>query len=251
MRSRRLTGGAVVSELIAGASANANNFLIRVATKPADKILHLTTTAASPNGKGSTSVRSVVRVQTRRCATSYAVESRRIVGLTPEGSSLPPPPPPPPPPPAPASGPVVTTGPCNEIASSWTDDFGVNDWTAEYWNLPSFSEDAPPGDPFAGYAGRDQDALEGRRLLRYELPRGPVWSTPTITAARFTTTIDGRDGLFGDIASRVRRRHAGPDRRRHGDQQLDQALPLDHHGELAGAVVGNTHHRGRVLRWAG
>jgi hypothetical protein len=79
-----LTGGAVVSELTAGASANANNFLIRVNTKPANKVLNLTTTANSPNGRGTTSVRSVITVQRDQGATSYAVESRRIVGLTPE-----------------------------------------------------------------------------------------------------------------------------------------------------------------------
>ena len=47
-------------------------------------------------------------------------------------------------------GPTPTSGPCNENVSSWTDDFGDNDWTAQYWNLPSFSDDSPPGDPFAG-----------------------------------------------------------------------------------------------------
>ena len=63
-----LTGGAVVSELSAGASANANNFLIRVATKPANKVLNLTTTTPAANGQGSTSVRSVVTVQrSTRC----------------------------------------------------------------------------------------------------------------------------------------------------------------------------------------
>jgi hypothetical protein len=79
-----LTGGAVVSELSAGASANANNFLIRVATKPADKVLNLTTTADSADNQGSTSVRSVVTLQRDQGASSYALSSRRVVGLTPE-----------------------------------------------------------------------------------------------------------------------------------------------------------------------
>ncbi len=79
-----LTGGAVVSELSAGASANANNFLIRVATKPGNKILNLTTTANSENNKGSTSVRAVVTVQRNQGATSLGLNSRRVVGLTPE-----------------------------------------------------------------------------------------------------------------------------------------------------------------------
>ena len=79
-----LTAGAVVSEISAGASANANNFLIRVATKPANKVLHLTATADSANNQGSTSVRSVVTVQRDKGATSYALNSRRVVGLTPE-----------------------------------------------------------------------------------------------------------------------------------------------------------------------
>ena len=140
-----LTGGAVVSELSAGASANANNFLIRVATTPANKILNLTTTAESPDNQGTTSVRSVVTVQRDQGATSYAVNSRRVVGLTPEGASTPPgPPPPPPPPPAP------TEGPCNVSAGSWTNDFGSGGWNAEYWNIPAFTAEAPGGDPFSG-----------------------------------------------------------------------------------------------------
>jgi hypothetical protein len=79
-----LTGGAVVSELSAGASANTNNFLIRVATKPSTKLLQLTTTAASSIGQGTTSVRAVVTVQIDKGATSYALRSRRVLGLTPE-----------------------------------------------------------------------------------------------------------------------------------------------------------------------
>jgi hypothetical protein len=79
-----LTGGAVVSEISAGASANTNNFLIRVDTKPSTKELELTTTAVSEGGQGSTSVKAVVTVQVDKGATSYALKSRRVVGLTPE-----------------------------------------------------------------------------------------------------------------------------------------------------------------------
>jgi hypothetical protein len=79
-----LTGGAVVSEISAGASANTNNFLIRVDTKPSQKVLQLTTTAVSEGNQGSTSVKAVVTVQVDKGATSYALQSRRVVGLTPE-----------------------------------------------------------------------------------------------------------------------------------------------------------------------
>ena len=79
-----LTGGAVVSEISAGASANTNNFLIRVDTKPQTKVLQLTTTAASDGNQGSTSVKAVVTVQVDKGATSYALQSRRLLGLTPE-----------------------------------------------------------------------------------------------------------------------------------------------------------------------
>ena len=79
-----LTGGAIVSELTAGASANANNFLIRVDTDPKTKMLELTTTATSDGNQGSTSVKAVVRVQVDDGATSYALQSRRVLGLTPE-----------------------------------------------------------------------------------------------------------------------------------------------------------------------
>ena len=79
-----LTGGAVVSELSAGASANTNNFLIRVDTKPRTKVLQLTTTATSDGNQGSTSVKAVVTVQVDDGATSYALQSRRVLGLTPE-----------------------------------------------------------------------------------------------------------------------------------------------------------------------
>lgn len=76
-----LTGGAVISELSAGASANANNFLIRVATNPATKSLVLTATA---DNDGTTSVRTVLDVQRSAGATAFAVRSRRVIGLTPE-----------------------------------------------------------------------------------------------------------------------------------------------------------------------
>ncbi len=76
-----LTGGAVISELSAGASANANNFLIRVATNPATKQLQLTATASN---SGTTSVRVVLDVQRSAGATAYAVRSRRVIGLTAE-----------------------------------------------------------------------------------------------------------------------------------------------------------------------
>lgn len=170
-----LTGGAVVSELTAGASANANNFLIRVATKPADKILNLTTTAASPNGRGSTSVRSVVRVQRDGAATSYAVESRRMVGLTPEGAAAPTPP-------------SSSSGPCNETKSSFTIDFGDGDWTAQYWNLPTFTSSAPAS-PFSATPVFTEQLPEIDSYLATGSPQSGTVNA-NYYAARFTKTIN-------------------------------------------------------------
>jgi hypothetical protein len=76
-----LTGGAVVGELSAGASASASNFVIRVDTQPTENVLNLTATAVKD---GSTSVRTVLDVRTGGNSTSYAIKSRRVVALTPE-----------------------------------------------------------------------------------------------------------------------------------------------------------------------
>ena len=73
-----LTGGAVVSELSAGAAANASNFTIRVLTSPGTKTLRLTTSATN---SGTTQVRAVVTVQRSQGATAYALRSRRVLGL--------------------------------------------------------------------------------------------------------------------------------------------------------------------------
>ncbi len=186
-----LTGGAVVSELSAGASANANNFLIRVATKPANKVLNLTTTASSADNQGSTSVKSVVTVQRDQGTTSYAIDSRRVLGLTPEGSGAPPPPSPTTTTTVP-SGPTTTmpaptTGPCNQSMGSWTNDFGPGDWTAQYWNLASFTTSTPPGDPFSGAATATKQLSKIDDYLGTGSPASGVNSD--YYAARFTKTI--------------------------------------------------------------
>ena len=76
-----LTGGAVVSELSAGAAANASNFTIRVLSSPATKTLRITTSATN---SGTTQVRAVVTVQRSQGATAYALRSRRVLGLAAE-----------------------------------------------------------------------------------------------------------------------------------------------------------------------
>ena len=73
-----LTGGAVIAELSAGASANANNFLITVDTQPTTARLLITTSAMN---KGTTRVRTLLDYRTD---TEYAVLSRRVLELTPE-----------------------------------------------------------------------------------------------------------------------------------------------------------------------
>jgi hypothetical protein len=74
-----LTGGAVVGELSAGASASANNFLITVGTQATESVLTLTATAVN---SGSTSVRAVLDVRTEGTSTSYGIQSRRVLDLT-------------------------------------------------------------------------------------------------------------------------------------------------------------------------
>ncbi len=73
-----LTGGAVVSELVAGASANANNFVIRVDTQPSTTNFLFEATATNT---GTTTVRTLL---TYRSDRQYAVLSRRVQDLTPE-----------------------------------------------------------------------------------------------------------------------------------------------------------------------
>jgi hypothetical protein len=73
-----LTGGAVVAELSAGASAQANNFLITVDTQPSTSNFVFTATAQN---SGTTVVRSVL---TYRTDGFYELKSRRVLDLTPE-----------------------------------------------------------------------------------------------------------------------------------------------------------------------
>ncbi len=73
-----LTGGAVVAELSAGASAQANNFVIKVDTQPSTANFVITATATN---EGTTTVRTVI---TYRTDLEYAVLSRRITEITPE-----------------------------------------------------------------------------------------------------------------------------------------------------------------------
>jgi Tfp pilus assembly protein PilX len=76
-----LSGGAVLSELSAGASASANNFTIGVGTQPATYGFELTSTATTPGNAGTTIVRTVLDY---RSDDELAVISRRVVALTPE-----------------------------------------------------------------------------------------------------------------------------------------------------------------------
>ena len=73
-----LTGGAVVAELVAGASAQANNFVIRVDTQPSE--INFVITATAVNG-GTTRVRTLI---TYRTDLEYAIISRRVTEITPE-----------------------------------------------------------------------------------------------------------------------------------------------------------------------
>ena len=76
-----LTGGAVVGELSAGASASANNFVISVDTQATTNVLNLTATATN---SGTTSVKAVLDVRTTDVSSTYGVRSRRVLNITPE-----------------------------------------------------------------------------------------------------------------------------------------------------------------------
>jgi hypothetical protein len=73
-----LTGGAVVAELVAGASAQANNFVIRVDTQPSETNFVITSTATN---EGTTTIRTLI---TYRTDLEYAIISRRVTEITPE-----------------------------------------------------------------------------------------------------------------------------------------------------------------------
>jgi hypothetical protein len=73
-----LSGGAVVAELSAGASAQANNFVITVRPSTAEVDFVFTTTATNT---GTTRVRTLL---TYRTDFEVAIRSRRVLALTPE-----------------------------------------------------------------------------------------------------------------------------------------------------------------------
>jgi hypothetical protein len=116
-------------------------------------------------------------VQRDGAATSYAVESRRIVGLTPEGASA-----------SPGPAPSSTSGPCNETELSFTNDFGDGDWTAQYWNLPTFSTSAP-AEPFSATPVFTEQLSEIDSYLGTGSPQSGTVNDDYY-AARFTRTIN-------------------------------------------------------------
>lgn len=76
-----LTGGAIISELSAGAAANANNVTIGVDAAPQTSSILVSSSATNT---GTTVVEAVIAYRTSGASTDYAVQSRRVVGLTPE-----------------------------------------------------------------------------------------------------------------------------------------------------------------------
>jgi hypothetical protein len=73
-----LTGGAVLAELSAGASANTENFVISVETQPTEARFRITTTATNT---GTTEVSTLLDYRTDKV---YSIISRRVLDLTPE-----------------------------------------------------------------------------------------------------------------------------------------------------------------------
>jgi len=73
-----LTGGAVLAELSAGASANTDNFVISVETQPTTSQFEITTEATN---SGTTQIKASIDYRTDKV---YAIKSRRVLELTPE-----------------------------------------------------------------------------------------------------------------------------------------------------------------------
>ncbi len=74
-----LTAGAVISELRAGAAANANGLLITVANQPGKALMLITSTATNT---GSTVSQTIAEY--RPTDGAVAIQTRRIIELTPE-----------------------------------------------------------------------------------------------------------------------------------------------------------------------
>jgi hypothetical protein len=168
----QLLGGAAFARVDLQSSASASNFVIRVESGPIPVSVILDS-EATKDGR-STTMRAIVQISDD--GIQSAVNSWRVCENS--DCSVPPP----------APGPAPTTGPCNESVSSWTDDFGDIDWTAEYWNLAPFTSDTPPGDPFAG------SPVATKTLSRIDGYFGTGSPEPGVVnadyyAARFTTTI--------------------------------------------------------------
>jgi hypothetical protein len=77
-----LNGGAVVSEIFLQAPASATNFLVTSGSTAGERRLEFTATASSPSG-GSTQARAIIRY----FGGAYALESRRVMCLTPGDTS--------------------------------------------------------------------------------------------------------------------------------------------------------------------
>lgn len=180
----QLLGGAAFARIDLQSSASASNFVIRVESGPIPVSVILDS-QATKDGQ-STTMRAIVQISDD--GIESAVNSWRVCE-TPDCAAPPPAPPPPPPTTTLPPGPTPTTGPCNKTVSSWTDDFGDMDWTAKYWNLASFTSDAPPGDPFAGtpVVTRTLSKIDGYFGMSSPVP-GVV--NTNYYVARFTTTIN-------------------------------------------------------------
>jgi hypothetical protein len=73
-----LTGGAVLAELSAGASANTDNFTISVETQPTESRFRVTSSATN---SGTTTISTLLEYRTDKV---YSIVSRRVLDLTPE-----------------------------------------------------------------------------------------------------------------------------------------------------------------------
>ena len=187
--TQKMLGGLIVSRLVLQSSTSATNFEIAVPTSPITARIQLTAVAEKD---GQTAIQAVVEYRPYESDIEgrVRVNSWRVCETADCVFVAPPPPTTTTAPPATTTTttvPPLTSGPCNEPLTAWTNDFGDGDWTAEYWNLASFGTDAPVGNPFSGppvvtkqLSAIDSDLGTGR-------PDSSV--NADYFAARFTKTI--------------------------------------------------------------
>jgi hypothetical protein len=201
----RLSAGVVASSLELGYNVlptSDRNWFLGVLDEPIQRQVDLFVSVTAPNGQRTVS-RAIMEINIDE---SYAINGWTVDPNAGSVTTLPPPTTTPPAttappattdpsatttvppettmPPETTTTTVPATGPCN-AAPSWTRDFGPDGWTAQYWNMPSFS--SPPAMP-TGTPTITETVAEVYKPNNSSGPRSGVNADHYI--ARFTKTFD-------------------------------------------------------------